>query len=459
MILARRTEWLWLLGAGVVVAASSIAILWLAGRIGVGTAVVIPLALIGGICLILVPVSWLPSIALVLYLFIPRTTLSLNDLLSTLTPSFMVVIIWGIRSVRTESRDDPGPSALLKVLCSLTFLWLLLSMVTHRGQLSSLAWSLDFAVMVLMVLLVPLPARAIEQLQTTFLWSSIVMLGICGVEFAAGSNIILDPLYRTLGIPDVQHWSVYRAAGTLGHPLYAGLFFSMVFGLSFGKRVESGKNVYLWFAAASLLGILLTVSRNSLGAVAATIAVVIIPSLFARTSLSMIGKLSIAVLAVAGAIAVTQAPIFQDRLDSQEAIGSTNARNVVVDLAIQASARHGWVGSGPSTSIVSTTPFNPNGVIIENAYLQLLISLGIPGLLLIAALLGGGAVRAIRTGSYGALGALVAYMFSVGFFNIMESSRPSLILAGLVLLMAWRSNPESNAWFDSRSVSTMRVRA
>lgn len=426
-------------------AVATVAITWLtlviSSQPGLSAFTLVPLAAAACIALLLVPTDSLLAIALIVYLFIPRTVLSLNDLLSTVTPSLAVVLVWAVRTV--TSRDRSRVTAVgggTQSLVALSGLWLVVSLVTHRAQESMIAWSLDFCILLLLLMVVPSSPEARSNLEKAFLWSSVIMVVLCAIEFAAGSNILLDPLYRALGLPEVQHWSVYRATGTLGHPLYAGLFFSMAFGLAFGKRFQVGDNRYLWFAAANILGVLLTVSRNSLGAIAVAVAVVLIPSIFSRsTALRSGSKILIAAAVAVAAFAVTQAPVFQDRLTSDEAQGSTNARDYIFGVALQAAADHSWLGAGPSTSIVAAAPFNPRGAIMESAYLQTLTSLGVPGLILLCLLIAGGAIRAIRTRSYGPLGLLAAYAFSIGFFNILESSRPSLLLGGLALMLTWQS--------------------
>ncbi|KEP72831.1 hypothetical protein HR12_39860 [Microbacterium sp. SUBG005] len=96
-----------------------------------------------------------------------------------------------------------------------------------------------------------------------------------------------------------------------------------------------------------------------------------------------------------------------------------------------------WLGGGPGNSLIIAKPYNVRETIIENAYLQLLISVGLPGLLIFCLIFAGGAFWAFRSGSLVGLGAVAAYAFSIGFFNILETSGGSLVLGGLVLLLAW----------------------
>ncbi|WP_172582678.1 O-antigen ligase family protein [Subtercola boreus] len=403
----------------------------------VGGAVVVALC-----CL---PKDWLPSAALAIFLVVPRVALSENDFLNTITPSFIILVVWYARSIFAPRPEFAAVKSRVgvayKLIAGALLAWLAASVFTNGLLQTSLAWCLDLAVLGLLIVLVPVPANAIANLQRTFLWAAVLMAAYCSVEFLVQRNFLFDPIYAALNIVPAQHWSVYRASGSLGHPLYAGLFFSMAFGVAFGKRLEGGSNKYLLVAGISMLGVLTTVSRNSLGAVAIAAGVIILPNLFRRSSLSPPAKIALAAAVVGGVFGITQASAFQDRLDSDEAQGSTNARGVIVDLAFQVAQASHWIGSGPGSSVSAAAPLNPRGVIIESAYLQLLISVGIPGLLLFALLIAGGVLTAIKYNAYAGLGCLAAYAVSVGFFNVLESSRPTILLLGFALLMAWRDRP------------------
>jgi hypothetical protein len=398
--------------------------------------------------LLLIPTDWLPSAALVVFLVVPRVALSVSDILSTVSPALLVLLVWYVKSwAEAARRRENGesvarvsPWAVITVL--LLVLWIALLLLYLGPRATSLAWSFAFIVLALAIVLVPDAASAVRRLQSTFLWSSAVMGLYCVAEYLLGYNFLFERVNSLVNAEPLQHWAVYRAYGSLGHPLYAGLFFAMAFAVAFGRRFSGGGNRYLVFAGISMVGAVLTVSRSAVGAIAVTAGVIVLLSLVRRSSIGPVQRVFLALLVVGGVFAITQVSAFQDRLVSNEAAGSASARNVVLEIALQTAEANNWIGAGPAMALTGAAPYNPLGVIIESAYLQILISLGVPGLLLFALLLGAAAIRAVRVGAYSGLGAVVAFASCSAFFNILESSRPSLVLLGFALLMAWREQPQ-----------------
>ena len=412
--------------------------LQLAQRFGHLAVVAVCIFALALIATFFIPIDMLPAIALVAYVVIPRTALALQDVTTVLTPSFFLMLVWAIRSWTSPT---PGVAMLRVPLAARVFAialvsWLGVVLILNRVVPTSIAWIADFAVLFLLPLFVPFSRETLRRLQSTFLILSSILAVYCVLEFSLRFNPI-QPLLGMFGIPDVQHWSVYRAYATLGHPLYAGLFFAVSFAIALGRKLEARGRYNLLIAGLCLVGLLTTVSRNSIGAVAVASGLMIIISLVTRSRLSGVTRLALGVLSAAGALAVTQAPVFQDRFDSSEAAGSTAARDAIVQIAYDAASASNWLGGGPGNSMMVAKPFNLRGTIIENAYLQLVISIGIPGVILFVLLLAGGAFVAARRGSLASVGAVAAYAFSIGFFNIIEASEASLVLGGLILLMAW----------------------
>lgn len=437
----RQDAWL-ATGTGAIITIAAIALtfggLTLASRVGHPVVIAMVVVAMAGLVTFFLPVDTLPALALVAYVFIPRTVLALQNVTDVFTPSFVIIIVWALRSY--SRRDKPerlfrAPTA-ARVLAIIFVLWMVVSLLLNRVIPTSLVWMLDFTVLVLIPLFVPFTQKTIENVQKAFLVCAVILAVYCTIEFAAQFNP-LQPLLGTLGIPDVQHWSVYRSYATLGHPLYAGLFFAIAFAIALGRKLEARGRFNISIAAISLLGLLTTVSRNSIGAVAVASGLMIIASLVTRSRLSGVTRVALGAIVGAAAIGVTQAPVFQDRLDSSEAAGSTAARDAIVSIALRAAEAHSWLGGGPGNSLIIAKPYNVRETIIENAYLQLLISVGIPGLVIFALLFVGGAVWSFRSGSFVGIGAATAYAFSIGFFNIIETSQASLILGGIVLLLAW----------------------
>jgi hypothetical protein len=96
----------------------------------------------------------------------------------------------------------------------------------------------------------------------------------------------------------------------------------------------------------------------------------------------------------------------------------------------------------------ATAPYNIQGVIIESAPLQLLVSVGVVGVILIGIFIASGIGLGLLRQDYSSVGALAAYATSASFFNILESNRPAMLFLGLGLFMAFRSPSISAAELD-----------
>ena len=75
---------------------------------------------------------------------------------------------------------------------------------------------------------------------------------------------------------------------------------------------------------------------------------------------------------------------------------------------------------------------NTSSLVIENSYLQILVSIGIPGLLLVIILIGSVVREGIRRARLPAVAALLSVAFVMSTFNFAEGDRPGLILLGLL---------------------------
>ncbi|KEP75262.1 hypothetical protein HR12_36205 [Microbacterium sp. SUBG005] len=286
----RQQKWL-TASAGIFVVIAALALtfgaLTLASRVGHPLVIALTVFALAGLMTFLLPVDVLPAVALVAYIFIPRTLLALQSITDVFTPSFIVLLVWAIRSYsrRTQPREVFRAPAAARVLAVVFIVWLIVVMLLNRVIPTSLVWMLDFAVLVLIPLFVPFTRKTVENVQRAFLACAVILAAYCMIEFALQFNPV-QPILATFGIPDVQHWSVYRSYATLGHPLYAGLFFAIAFAIALGRKLESRGRFNLVVAGLSLLGLLTTVSRNSIGAVAIASAVMIIASLVTRSRLS-----------------------------------------------------------------------------------------------------------------------------------------------------------------------------
>ena len=427
-------------GAG---AASMISVL-LARALGHVLVAGVVVACAAGVVTFVVPRQWLPSGALAATVLIPVRALPVPEILTVISPGLLVITVWLLRGLTTRDQADRRHDkwAGLRALIVTGFgVWLLLGAVTSDYVGNSLAWGFTFALTVLCVWLAGADAETIALVKVTWYVLASTLALYAMVEFALQANPLFDPLYARAPFPVVQNWSVYRVTTTLGHPLTNSLFFSLSFALALGDYFSTRRPLVLSVSALSAIGLALTASRGGLVAAAAGAVAVIACALLVMGRGGRFAKWSIAVIAAVGLIAMTQAGVLQDRSSSREAQVSSADRSAALDVAIRVSGDAHWLGTGPGTSNPATRDFVANSLIIENSYLQLLISVGIPGLALFLALLAVSCLVAFRHGRAGPLGALVAYAVAAGGFNFLEANRPAHVLLGLVLVLCWGPDP------------------
>jgi O-antigen ligase len=174
-------------------------------------------------------------------------------------------------------------------------------------------------------------------------------------------------------------------------------------------------------------------------ALAAAAAVTLIPALVVRGKLGVFTRVaSIALILAAGAFILAN-PFVQERLNSDEAGESDATRSTLFDLTFYTASQYNWLGSGPNTSAEAVRPYNVNYALVESGYLQLLVSVGIPGLILFFLVLAVSGVLALKRGLFGAAGLLTGYAVAIAFFNVLESNPPTLVLIGFSLVTVWGS--------------------
>lgn len=414
--------------------------------LGAGLLVALPLGrtgllgvvgLLGGIGLLAVPKRHLPSIALVCLIMVPRQ-LYAETILNNFSVPLVIMIIWRIRLLVDEPRRRRQSTVFVVVLLLVLGAWMFWVSFLAGTAPFRFTYALAFVLTLGIVLSSRASSDQVARVLTTWQVLAVVLAAYSLVEFVLQRNLVFDPLIALAGSEPVQHWSVYRSYASLGHPLYAGLFFSIAFAISVGRKLEGGGNGQLVYAGVSLAGVLLTVSRNSLGAAAAAAAIIIVASMFSsRSKVPAIVRVGLGLLVVAGVALAFQSSVFQERVDSAEADSSTAARDVLLDLTLRTAAAHGWLGAGAASAADAAAPFNAGEVYIEGAWYQILISLGVPGVVLFLALFLGSIGFALRKGRFAAAGAMVAYAFSISFTPVLESHRPYLLLLGFILWACW----------------------
>jgi O-antigen ligase len=227
---------------------------------------------------------------------------------------------------------------------------------------------------------------------------------------------------------------VYRAEVSFGHPLFAGAFLSIPAVLGLADWLDTGRRRSVVLGLISALGVVMTVSRGSILAVGvASVFAVLAAFLMNRTGgvPRAIGVVGIGLVAVAGLSGFSP---LAERDSSVESELSAGVRQTAFDVALRAAHDSGWLGSGPWTSGIAGRLLQD--VVIENSMLQLLISVGLPGLLLFLAVFGAAAVESLRRRDIGGAAIILAYLIAITSFNSIDAVRSMHAVLGLLLLLA-----------------------
>lgn len=404
------------------------------GRLGL----IVVLGLAGALVLSLIPIHILPALCLAVWALVPRR-LAVEVLgVDIVYPLAFVMGVWVVRMLLTRPSEpsERRSRAWLSAVLVLLAVWLAFVTLVGREWGQSLTWVVAF------LLLLAAPAmlaerNAVDALVATWLGLAVLLGLYAFVEAALQQNVVYGRLLPSLDGEEAQRWSVYRVNASFGHPLYASLFFSSAFGLALGRFVERpGKRLAI-VAAISGAAMVTTVSRSGLAATVVAAAAVLMLAVVRARSIPGIAKLGLVAATTVGVALATTSGAFAERSSSGEASSSSDAREWVISLALEAAARSGWIGTGPGTSADAVRALDSYQILVENGYLQLLVSIGIVGAGLFVVLLIASVAVAIRRHRYGALGALISLGVSIAGFNALESNPSMMILFGGALALVW----------------------
>ncbi|WP_455133509.1 O-antigen ligase family protein [Microbacterium aurum] len=405
-----------------------------------GIVVAAALGLVGLAALFLVPVHWLPAISALAVTFVPGRFIPHDGPFRPIAPLVLVLIIWvfrrvALRQVPPGSSDLPPfqPSALrLTVYVPAAFLviWLAYSVVSSSSVTTSISWTMSYLLAVLMPMLVPDSRREGIVLREALMWGGAVLGAYAFVEQLLG----FSPLFAVIGSAPEREWSVYRAFATFSHPLAAASYFTIPAMLALGAWARGRGLRYLFLSGFAVLGVFATVSRGAMLAVAVGAAFLFL-SLLLDPAVRAQGRMLVFVgVGIVGALFAASFGPLQDRSDSIEGGLSEGARELGLTVALKAINAGNWLGTGPGTSGQTARRFDQ--VIIENSLLQVVISIGIPGLLCIAALLAGLIITALSQRDAGTAAAIVALSVAYTGYNAIDAVLYLHILFALLVLLS-----------------------
>jgi O-antigen ligase len=413
----------------------------LAHRNGSALGVAMILVLVALVAAATAPVHVLPSAALVLYAVLPQQLIGYGYF--GLTPALVAILFWAVRRWLAAPAVRPDPidrwwlaarfAAALLVLWT-AYLMLVRPSIVGGGGPSAREWLISFAVGAVLVLFVRVSGREADLLVRTLAVVTVAAAVFAVVEVAVQQNPIYLPLYDAVGRGLQLDGGVHRASVGFGHPLYAGTFFTVVFAVFFVRWIDDVPQSLIPLLAA-VAGAASTVSRGALAVAAvvgAVVTVVRLPRLRRIRSPKPMRLLALAPLAVA---AVAASGLLGARTSTGEAARSSEVRGDNVAEAIALARSSGWTGSGPTTADPLTIALSHGAYPMENSLLQILVSLGVPGLVLLLATLALVVAAAARSGAHAGAAGVVAFAAVTAGYNGLEGLLPLHSLLGLVFLL------------------------
>ena len=182
---------------------------------------------------------------------------------------------------------------------------------------------------------------------------------------------------------------------------------------------------------AALGGVVVSVSRGALLAVVlATLATLVVGAVRLGPR-RMPGLGQVVALSVLGAVAVWATGLVQGRSTSQEGAASAEVRTALFDTAFDIARADGWLGSGPGTADALTGRWLGQEIPLENSWLQLLVSLGMIGLVGMLVVFATTSLRAVGLRHVAVLPPLVALAVALAGYNAIEALLPMSTLVGL----------------------------
>jgi O-antigen ligase len=393
-----------------------------------------------------VPVRWVPCVLLLVFVLLPIKYLPVPAALSgAWGPNLVGALVLGLRTTWGFGRARPWP---WPALAAALGIWLVLSSAAASAPFTSLSWSVSFGVLAIGVA-AALRGRddAARLLESGWLALAAFVAAFAVVEaFVLHGNPLFGRYYEN---PEnsravVQLWSVYRATTTLGHPLVNGVFLACAvpIALNWTARRRSYGSVAL--TALILLGLISTGSRGAVIAAALGGMVALAVRTSGRGAFGAVSPKRIVAGCLVGVLIIVSAGslYLNGREDSEEGRISAGYRQAALQRGFELVREQPVFGSGPGTAYIASADQlgiargqGDLGGALENSWLELAVATGLTGMLLVLALIGEAARRALAAGDGAVLGALAAYLGAAANFNWLEAYPGGHLILGL--LMGW----------------------
>lgn len=393
------------------------------------------LGLFGLGVLFVVPPDTLPLLAMCVFCLIPVNDLPLPSVFRAMSPGVIIFAVWLLR--RTRRQVVPVPR-LTKYSAYFVFLCLLTTTIFTISLSRSLVWTFAFTASVLL----PIFVGGFTAKEGRLIVVGLIALATCLscfaiAEYMLRNNPLFGHLYAEAPYPLLQHWSTYRVTTTLGHPLNNALVFAAAAAAAFAAYLETKLTRFLLAFMLTLIGVFLSGSRGALELTPIVIVVVMVSYIRARKGpLRGLGRVVVLIAAsvvVAGAL---YAQTIGARAESGEARSSTNARYEDIRVGMARAEQLHFLGSGPGTSNSAKNEgvetIGDSRLVIENSYIQLFVSIGIPGLTLVLLLFGSLVRDGLKRRALPAAAAFLSTILVIATYNFAEGVRPGLILLGLL---------------------------
>lgn len=392
--------------------------------------------------LFVMPVDILLRLSLWTFILVPVAYMSLPIIVSRyLSPAVAVVLVASVKAL-TEARPiEFRPSGLrLAVLGSLV-IFVGVSFLSTTDPSRSTLWLISVVICVLgaLVLAPSLGPEFWPTARRTYMWIGVLLGAVAAAEFFFSVNPWTDILSAAYS---AREWGVFRTKTTLGHPLFTSLVSVTCLMIAFFHGDLKRTRLDYCAIVGATTAVILSVSRTGLLALSAGVAVGLATlgySAHRRRTGQKWSVLNLIALIGIGVV-VSFSPLLAKRSGSSGGVGSADYRVSVLSEAQGLIDENKVFGVGPGAS--SRYFSEKTGLILENSWLQLALSLGLVAAAAIVFCAVALVLSAIRQGRPDVAAALAAVIVSVGGFSVVDNNPAFLVFfTPMVAILFNRQSP------------------